>query len=125
MLSKVNTNPRPPVARAYAYMTGPNSTGYTIEADIMGVERKDKLPDAGVLANRYTLFLDGKTDEKGQGSLRLISWEALPRIDEGIPFHWKSGTWYRVKLEVAVGAKGAVVRGKVWERDEKEPAEVD
>ena len=73
------------MARAYAYMTGPNSTGYTIEADIMGMERKDKLPDAGVLANRYTLFLDGKTDEKGQGSLRLISWEALPRIDEAHP----------------------------------------
>ena len=66
MLFKVNTNPRPPVARAYAYITAPTSTGYTIEADVMGVEKKDKLPDAGIMANRYTFYLDSKTDDEGQ-----------------------------------------------------------
>jgi outer membrane protein assembly factor BamB len=121
VLFKVNTNPRPPVARAYGYITAPTSTGYTIEADIMGVEKKNKLPDAGIMANRYTLYLDGKTDEKGEGSVRLISWEALPRIDVTGPFHWKSGTWYRLKLTVEVGDKEAVVRGKVWERGQTEP----
>jgi len=121
VLFKVNTNPRPPVARAYAYITAPTSTGFTIEADIMGVQKKDKLPDAGIMANRYTLYLDGKADENGQGSARLISWEALPRIDVTTPFHWKSGTWYRLKLTVEVGDKVAVVRGKVWERGQTEP----
>jgi len=121
VLFKVNDNPRPPVARAYAYITGPHSAGYTIECDIRAVEKKGKLPDAGVLANRYTLYLDGKEDAKGQRTLRLIAWEALPRIDEGVPFNWQSGVWYRVKLTVEVGDKGATVRGKAWPREEKEP----
>jgi hypothetical protein len=121
VLFKVNTNPRPPVARAYAYMTPPTSTGYTVEADVMGVERKGKLPDAGILANRYTLYLSGAGDDKGQLGLRLISWEALPRIDESVPMAYKSGTWYRMKLTVEVGDKEAVVRGKVWERGQAEP----
>lgn len=121
VLFKVNTNPRPPVARAYAYITAPTSTGYTIEADVQGVMKKDKLPDAGVMANRYTLYLDGKTDENGKQSIRLISWEALPRIDVGVPFAYQSGQWYRMKLAVEVGEKEAVVRGKVWPRSQPEP----
>jgi outer membrane protein assembly factor BamB len=121
MLFKVNTNPRPPVARAYAYITSPSSTGYTIEADIMGVEQKGSLPDAGVMANRYTFYMDGKTDAKGQRNVRLISWETLPRIDQSIAFTWKSGTWYRLKLTVALDEKQAVVRGKIWERGQSEP----
>jgi outer membrane protein assembly factor BamB len=121
VLFKVNTNPRPPVARAYAYITAPTSTGYTIAADIKGVVKKEKLPDAGVMANRYTMYLDGKTDDNGKQSVRLISWEALPRIDVGVPFVYQSGTWYRMKLVVEVGEKEAVVRGKVWDRTQPEP----
>lgn len=122
VLFKVNTNPRPPVARAYAYITAPSSTGYTIEADIMGVERKETLPDAGIMANRYTLYLEGKVDKNGKRNVRLISWEALPRIDVASPLDWKSGTWYRLKLTVEVQDNAAVVRGKVWERGQAEPA---
>ncbi|HKB02599.1 MAG TPA: PQQ-binding-like beta-propeller repeat protein [Gemmataceae bacterium] len=121
VLFKVNTNPRPPVARAYAYITGPHSTGYTIEADVMGVERKNKLADAGVAANRYTMYLDGKLDAEGRHGVRIISWEALPRIDVGVPFTYQSGTWYRMKLVVEPGEKEAVIRGKVWERGKPEP----
>jgi outer membrane protein assembly factor BamB len=121
VLFKVNNNSRPPVSRAYAYITGPHSTGYTIESDIMCVEKKGKLPDAGVLNNRYTLYLDGKEDANGKRSLRLITWEALPRIDYPVEFDWKPGTWYRVKLEVDGGPKGATIRGKAWPRGEKEP----
>jgi hypothetical protein len=121
VLFKVNTNPRPPVARAYAYITAPSSTGYTIEADVMGVERKGALADAGIMANRYTLYLDGKPGSDGKRSVRLISWEALPRIDVAAPLDWKANTWYRLKLIVDVGDKSAVVRGKVWPKDQAEP----
>jgi hypothetical protein len=38
-----------------------------------------------------------------------------------VPFSWKSGVWYRLKLEVDGDAKGATIRGKAWPRDEKEP----
>ena len=107
------------MARAYAYITAQTSTGYTIEADVQGVMQKDKLPDAGVMANRYTMYLDGKTDENGKYSVRLISWEALPRIDVGVPFAYQSGQWYRMKLTV----DGGEVRGKVWPRGTPEPAQ--
>lgn len=120
-LFKKNDDPRPPLARAIAYMTGPEAKDYTIEADVMGVEKKDKLPDAGVVANRYTFYLDGKTNEKGQREVRVISWEALPRINVGVPYTWKSGTWYRIKMTVEVGQKDAVVKCKVWERGQMEP----
>jgi outer membrane protein assembly factor BamB len=122
VLSKINNDPRPPLARAYAYITTPAATGYTIEADVMGVEKKNALPDAGLLANRYTLYLDGKTNEKGERFARLISWEALPRIDVQVPYTWKSGVWYRMKLTVEVGETEALVRGKVWEKDQPEPS---
>jgi len=121
VLFKVNTNPRPPVARAYAYITGPHSTGYTIESDIMCVERKESLPDAGIMANRYTLYLDGKPDKDGKRVVRLISWEALPRVDVSVPFNWQNHAWYRLKLTVEAGETSAVVRGKVWLRGETEP----
>ena len=121
VLFKLNTNPAPPVARAYAYMTAPTSTGYTIEADVMGIAQKEKLGDGGIMANRYTFYLDGKTDDKGNRTVRLISWEALPRINTDAPFNWMAGTWYRMKLTVEVGEKEAFVRAKVWDRSQSEP----
>lgn len=119
-LFKKNDDPRPPLARAIAYITGPEATDYTIEADVMGVEKKDKLPDAGLVNNRYTFYLDSKT-EGGHREVKLVSWEALPRISVTAPFDWKSGTWYRIKLSVEVGQNTAVVKCKVWERGQKEP----
>ncbi len=122
VLFKKNDDPRPPIARAIAYITMPESKEYTIEAELKGIEKKDKLPDVGVVANRYVFYLDGKTDEKGEREARLISWEALPRINVGIPFTWKSDTWYRVKMTVTTEGKETFVRCKVWESGKEEPA---
>ena len=129
VLFKVNDNSRPPVARALAYMTSPSSTDYTIEADLKGVPARGKLADMGVCANRYLLILDGKPDEKGQRLVRLTTWEALPtprppgRVAKDLNFNWKEDTWYRVKLSTQVSGKEAIVRAKVWERGQQEPAE--
>ncbi|HVK13263.1 MAG TPA: PQQ-binding-like beta-propeller repeat protein [Gemmataceae bacterium] len=122
VLFKKNDDARPPLARAIAYLTPPNATGYTIEADVMGVEVKDKLPDAGLVANRYTFYLDSKPNTEGKRDVRLVSWEALPRVNVDVPYEWKSGTWYRLKMTVEVGDKDAVVKCKVWERGQTEPA---
>ena len=64
VLAKVNTDPRPPLARALGYITAPSATGYTIQADVKGVMVRGMLPDVGVCANRYLLLLDGKTESK-------------------------------------------------------------
>ncbi len=53
----------------------------------------------------------------------MVSWLAMPRIQTDVPFEWKQDVWYRLKMRVdpLPGGKG-VARGKVWKRDEAEPA---
>lgn len=117
-LKKRNDAPSPLVARAHAYIGLPNLTGYTIQTDVQGSKLKNEMPDMGVEANRYGLHLIGNTQQ-----LRLISWDALPRIDNTIAFPWKPGVWYRMKLTVEVKDDKAIARGKVWQRDQEEPKE--
>ncbi len=117
-LKKRNDAPSPLVARAHAFIGLPNMTGYTIQADVQGSKVRNELPDMGVEANRYSLHLIGNTQQ-----LRLISWDALPRIDSSIAFPWKPGVWYRMKLSVEVQGDKAIARGKVWPRDQEEPKE--
>lgn len=116
VLVKLATNPSPLVARANAFIGMPTLTNYTIEADVMGQEKGNNLPDMGVVANRYTFVLIGQTQ-----TLRLISWDALPRVDRTISYPWKAGVWYRLKLSVDVEGDKALVRGKIWEKGKSEP----
>jgi outer membrane protein assembly factor BamB len=122
VLSKVNTDGRIPIARANGYITEPSATNYTIECDIMGTEVDSKLPDMGLVANRYSLVLDGKRDTTAKSrTVRLVSWEARPRVNIVVPFDWQKDTWYRVKLTVEQKEKTCVVRGKVWDKSKAEP----
>jgi outer membrane protein assembly factor BamB len=118
VLKKTATNASPLVARANAYIGTPNLTDYTIQADVMAKKVRDDMADAGVVANRYTLVLIGNTQ-----TLRLISWDAIPRVDKTIAYPWKPGEWYTLKLTCEVQGDKAHVRGKVWERGQAEPKE--
>ena len=123
VLSKVNTDSRPPIARANGYVTSPWASDYTIEADVMGTEARGKFPDMGVVNSRYTLILDGKQDAGGKRMARLVTWEARPRLGAAAEFDWQPNTWYRVKLAVEQAEKTAAVRAKVWKKGDPEPAE--
>lgn len=117
VLRKVNNNSKPPIARGYAYIGLPSMKDYTIECDVQGSKKDEDMPEVGIGANRYTLLLAGNIQK-----LRLLSWEALPRIDQTIGYSFEPGVWYRMKLTVDVkGPESAVVKGKVWRRDQKEP----
>jgi outer membrane protein assembly factor BamB len=118
VLAKVATNAHPLVARANAYIGMPDLTNYTIEADVMGTQKRKDLPDMGVVANRYTLMLAGNAEQ-----LRLVSWDAIPRVDKSIKYTMKPNVWYRMKLSVEVLDDKAIARGKVWPRDQTEPAD--
>jgi hypothetical protein len=118
VLRKLNVNASPLVSRAHAFIGLPGLTNYTIEADVLGSKVRADMPDIGIDGNRYTLMLAGNTQQ-----LRLISWDALPRIDRTIQFPWKPGEWYSLKLTVQVDGDKAIVRGKVWPRDAGEPKE--
>jgi outer membrane protein assembly factor BamB len=121
VLSKVNTDARPPFARANAYITLPTAANYTIQADMMGTIERAKAPDMGVVNSRYTLILDGKQDLGTARQVRLVSWEARPRVNAAADFDWQPGTWYTAKLTIEQKEKTAVVRGKVWKVGDKEP----
>ena len=117
-LKKLAVIPSPLVARANAFIGTPDMKDYTIQADLMGTKVGDDVPDCGVVANRYTLMFFGNNK-----LLRLVSWDALPRIEKNIPWEFKPGTWYRLKLTVDIHGDKGVVRGKVWEADKTEPKE--
>lgn len=122
VLSKLNTDARPPLAKANGYITTPDASDYTVAADVMGTEVRGKLPDAGLINSRYTFVLDGKPDaELGKRTVRLTSWEARPRINVAVPFEWQPDTWYSMKLTVEQEEKQAVIRGKIWKKGDEEP----
>jgi hypothetical protein len=118
VLVKLATVASPLVSRANAYIGKPELADYAIQADLCGTRKHDDMPDMGIGANRYTLMLDGNKQR-----LRVLSWEALPRIEKNLDWPWKPNTWYRLKLVVDVQGEKAVIRGKAWPREQPEPAE--
>lgn len=103
-------------------------SGYTIEADIMvgskmaGGQRQ--VPDAGVIANKYSLILMGNHQQ-----VIINSWSgALPKegqegaaLSTALPYKWEPDKWYHYKLSVSLSGSEAQVRGKVWPKGETEP----
>lgn len=125
VLSKVNNDSRPPFARSNAFITPFTAKNYVIACDVLGTEVRGKLPDMGVVNSRYSLVLDGKADSNfsNKRTLRIIAWEALPRINHAVEFDWQPNQWYRLKLALQPGEKTTRIVGKAWKRGEPEPQE--
>lgn len=117
VLAKVNTVTSPLIARGNAYITEPTAKNYVIEADVQGSQVGGNLPELGIVAHRYTLFIAGNVQK-----LRLMSWDAVPRVDQTIPFKFEADKWYRMKLSAEVQNGKGIIRGKAWLKDQKEPA---
>jgi outer membrane protein assembly factor BamB len=118
VLAKVNDNPSPLISRGNAYIGTPDMHDYTIECEVMGTQVGADMPDVGVVANRYSLYLAG-----GIQKLRLNTWSALPRVDRTIDFPWQPNHWYHLKLTSAVAGGKAIVKGKCWPRGQAEPTD--
>jgi hypothetical protein len=120
VLHKLANNASPLFARAYTYLGKPTWHDYTIQADVMGTKKDEDLSDIGVVANRYNLMLDGNKQR-----LRIVSWETTPqaRLDRTIPWPWKPGEWYTLKLTVDARGEKGHIRGKAWPRGTPEPKE--
>jgi outer membrane protein assembly factor BamB len=80
---------------------------------------KARMPDMGLIAQRYTLDLMGASQQ-----LQVRSWppQVATHFSKTIPFAWEAGKWYRMKFEARVQGSTALLRGKVWPRGEPEPA---
>lgn len=78
-----------------------------------------RLPDMGLIAQRYTLDLMGASQQ-----LQLRSWppQVATHFSKTVPFPWRAGVWYRMRFEARTRGSDAVLRGKVWPRDEPEPS---
>lgn len=114
---KVTTIPKGTRSRGWF---GPSDmSDYTIQADVMGSKVGTKMPDIGLSAQGYTLDLMGDHQE-----LQIRLWDAqLERFSKTIPFAWEPSKWYTIKFQASNEGNKAVLRGKVWPRDEQEPAQ--
>ena len=112
---------KPPAARglhrANTYIGAPAMTGYTIQADLLGTKKRRAVPDMGLIANRYTLDMMGYHQQ-----LQIRTWAAELRMAKTVPFAWETDIWYTMKMLVEIEGDTAHIRGKVWPRDEPEPA---
>ena len=92
---------------------------YTVQAQIKAASLDGKLPDFGVIAQGYTFAVEGLNKR-----LLLNSWGSHEnRVAKEMPFQLKPDVWYEIKLRAENSASKAVVRGKIWPRGEKEPAD--
>ena len=93
---------------------------YTFQADVRGAKKNGKMPEIGLIGQRYTISLMGTSQQ-----LQLRSWVAEVARRETItkPFRWDVNAWYTIKLRTEVDGDKALVRGKVWARGEEEPKE--
>ena len=101
--------------RAITFFGDPNSSSYTMQADIMTDGNRRMKSNGGIINQRYFAILDGNWQR-----LEIISNQ--DRIKEGVPFKWSPKKWYTLKSRVDVAADGSgVIRAKAWLRDEAEP----
>lgn len=89
---------------------------YTVTVDVQAAAGAAKLPDMGVIAQRYTMDLMGESQQ-----LQIRTWTAQLRMAKTVPVTWKAGVWYRLKFQAENVGDQAVLRGKAWPRDEAEP----
>lgn len=117
VLVKVSTVPKG--MRSQSWMGWPSFHDYTVKADFYATERNEKLPDMGLINQRYTL------DLQGSKRLQMRSWN--PRLElrfaKTMDFDWQANQWYTIKFESRNHEGGVTLRGKVWRRDDAEPTE--
>ena len=113
---KVTTIPKGTRSRCWF---GPSDLhDYTIQADVRGAISNDKMPDIGLTAQGYAFDLQGASQK-----LQIRSWAPQLRMDKTIDFSWQPNTWYVMKFKASNEDGKAVLQGKVWPRDQDEPAE--
>jgi hypothetical protein len=120
---KITTIPKGTKSRSW--MGHPDLHDYTIQAEVRGAAAGAKQPDIGLIAQGYTLDMQGDHQQ-----LEIRTWDAqrsspdrpFLRMARQVPFEWKPNTWYVMKFSASNEGGKAVLQGKVWPKGEKEPA---
>jgi len=121
-LVKISTIPRG--TRSQGFIGSPKMHDYTVQAEFYALDTKNKvpttkLPDMGLVNQRYTLAIEGAQ------RLQIRSWVSLleQRFAVTIPFEWQANTWYVLKFRSETADGKAILRGKVWKKGDQEPAD--
>ena len=96
----------------------PDMKNYEIQADVLLKEQRRQLASIGLSCNRYNLIVRGNVSK-----LTIQSWAPHKRMAKEIKFRSDPDIWYTVKMKVETTEESATIFGKVWPRDEEEPAE--
>lgn len=113
---KIKTIPKG--TRSQGTIGPPDLSNYTIQGDFRAAIKDNKLPDMGLIAQRYTIDLRGASQE-----LQIRTWPPQLRMAQTIPFEWEPNTWYTLKMQASVENGQAVLRGKAWKRGTEEPVQ--
>ena len=114
VLRKLSRNPR--FWRTNVFLGLPTMRDYTIQADLKATARRRRVPDMGLIANRYILDMKGS-----QQRLQIRTWPSELRMAKTIDFSWKPDVWYRVKFRAETSHGKVALRAKIWPREGPEP----
>ena len=114
-LVKISTIPKG--TRSQSWFGWTTLHDYTIQGDFKASEKNGRLPDLGLINQRYTL------DMQGSQRLQIRSWTARAelRFAKTMDFKWTANTWYTMKFQSENRDGKAILRGKVWLRGDDEP----
>ena len=104
--------------RATVFIGPPTLSSYTIDADLLFTKQGRRAGDLGLVGQGYTLDLMGKKQE-----LQLRTWASELEKSVTLPFPAEPDVWYHMRLRVETQGDRGTVQGKVWKKDETEPAE--
>ena len=102
--------------RSVVFLGSPTMSNYTVKIDLMGTRNKRRLPDMGLVANRYILDLQGIHQR-----LQVRSWSSDLRMAKHVDFKWETDVWYVMKMRVDLVGEEAIILGKVWKKGDPEP----
>lgn len=115
-IMKIKTIPKG--TRSQGWMGWPDLKDYTVQADVLGNVRNGKMPDIGLIGQRYAINLMGAAQQ-----VQISTWHPQLRMASTEPFAWEANVWYTMKMKCQTQDGKAVLQGKVWKRGEEEPAE--
>ena len=105
--------------RMRIFLGSPDSSNYTVEADVRATEKRRQIGDVGIIAQTYSLVLFGNNQR-----LEMWPWQENTKRISGVAFEWKPDAWYHLKLRVQNSADGSThIQGKAWKTGEAEPAQ--
>ena len=101
--------------RSLSFIGHPDSSSYTLQADVMTDGNRRVKSVVGLINQRYIIALIGNANK-----LEISS--NHERVKHAVPFSISANKWYVLKTRVDTNADGSgVVRGKAWVKGEPEP----